>query len=295
MPTKLCECGCNGEAPIATKTAKRDGHVKGEPMRFIRGHKGRVRGMCPPNPIALCQCGCGGEAPIAPQTSKRFGWVKGEPMRYIVGHYARTLSRPLAERFWAMVDKNGPLPSAEAVAVHPEIKGERCWIYGKLGAKHRSIRLEARPRRQVPVYHVAWYLQTGKWPEPQCLHKCDRGGCVRPSHLFEGTQQDNVRDMIKKHRDRIVGSRNLRAKFTDEDIREIRRIGAPCVRHPRKRGTTLLVKRLAERKGATTDHIWAILRNKIWKRSPWANDEQKGNADHIAAVGVGVGLELQSG
>lgn len=36
---KLCECGCGQPAPIAKKTAKRYGHIKGEPVRFIAGHQ----------------------------------------------------------------------------------------------------------------------------------------------------------------------------------------------------------------------------------------------------------------
>lgn len=36
---KLCECGCGEPAPIAGKTAKRYGHVKGEAVRFIAGHQ----------------------------------------------------------------------------------------------------------------------------------------------------------------------------------------------------------------------------------------------------------------
>lgn len=35
---KLCECGCGGAAPIATKTYRKFGHIKGQPTRFIRGH-----------------------------------------------------------------------------------------------------------------------------------------------------------------------------------------------------------------------------------------------------------------
>jgi hypothetical protein len=38
---KLCECGCGQPAPIAKGTSRRDGAIKGEPMRFIRGHNGR--------------------------------------------------------------------------------------------------------------------------------------------------------------------------------------------------------------------------------------------------------------
>ena len=35
---KLCECGCGQPAPIATKNHTRTGAVKGQPVRFIKGH-----------------------------------------------------------------------------------------------------------------------------------------------------------------------------------------------------------------------------------------------------------------
>lgn len=34
----LCECGCGQPAPIANRTNRAKGHIKGEPVRFIRGH-----------------------------------------------------------------------------------------------------------------------------------------------------------------------------------------------------------------------------------------------------------------
>lgn len=34
----LCECGCGEPAPIAQYTCRRDGYVKGEPLRFISQH-----------------------------------------------------------------------------------------------------------------------------------------------------------------------------------------------------------------------------------------------------------------
>ena len=40
--SKLCECGCGNLAPLAKWTDKRLGHIKGMPVRFIKGHNSRV-------------------------------------------------------------------------------------------------------------------------------------------------------------------------------------------------------------------------------------------------------------
>lgn len=36
--TQFCECGCGKPTPIATKTRRERGQVKGEPVRFLLGH-----------------------------------------------------------------------------------------------------------------------------------------------------------------------------------------------------------------------------------------------------------------
>src|SRR5450759_3657672 len=159
--------------------------------------------------------------------------------------------RPLAERFWSKVNKNGPMPSAEAVAVHPEIAGQRCWIYGQNIAKRGGVWVVGRCK-QTMAYHVAWFLETGTWPKPRCLHKCDQPGCVRFSHLFEGTDRDNVADMIAKGRDRVIGARHSQARLTAEQVAEIRRLGQPWVRsgqRHRRHGTAALVRDIAKRFG----------------------------------------------
>jgi len=210
----------------------------------------------------LCECGCGKPTPIAKQTDKRTGRVKGEPARFLHGHSARP---PLAERFWEKVDKNGPLPSAEAIGIYPEIAGQQCWIYGKSSTAHRrSVALGGGYEQNAA--RVAWFLASGRWPEPCALHKCDVGSCVRFSHLFEGTLSENTRDMIRKKRDRIVGARHKLAKFTDDQVAEIRRIGAPWARSGRRRyrGTALLVRRLARRFGVGRGTIEMILKNEIY-------------------------------
>lgn len=67
---KLCECGCGQPAPIANHTRRALGHVKGQPIRFIRGHNGHREDADPVQrgrreaekryPIeGLCENGCG--------------------------------------------------------------------------------------------------------------------------------------------------------------------------------------------------------------------------------------------
>ena len=40
---KLCECGCGNPAPIAKRTRKECNHIKGQPIRFINGHRPRTQ------------------------------------------------------------------------------------------------------------------------------------------------------------------------------------------------------------------------------------------------------------
>ena len=40
-PTGLCQCGCGEPAPIAKRTKSKLVHVKGQPVRFQRGHQFR--------------------------------------------------------------------------------------------------------------------------------------------------------------------------------------------------------------------------------------------------------------
>ncbi len=42
--SRLCECGCGDPTPLASRTRPELGHVKGEPIRFIRNHHRRGAG-----------------------------------------------------------------------------------------------------------------------------------------------------------------------------------------------------------------------------------------------------------
>ena len=61
-------------------------------------------------------------------------------------------------------------------------------------------------------------------PDLLMLHTCDNPRCCRPGHLYQGTQKDNIRDMLAKDRARpLRGEKHPRAKLTAKQVRAIRR------------------------------------------------------------------------
>jgi len=60
-------------------------------------------------------------------------------------------------------------------------------------------------------------------------HHCDNPSCVRPDHLFLGTQADNVQDCVMKGRHKNPsqnGSRNPSAKLKEEDVLMLRQMAS---------------------------------------------------------------------
>lgn len=52
----------------------------------------------------------------------------------------------------------------------------------------------------VVASRASWILHFGDPGELQVCHTCDNPSCVKPDHLFLGTQTDNLRDMADKKR-----------------------------------------------------------------------------------------------
>lgn len=96
-----------------------------------------------------------------------------------------------AARFWAKVNKAGPL--------HPLLQ-TRCWPW--TGSRHRKGYGNAwLDGRGWQAHRAAWALEVGAIPAgTRVLHRCDRRACVRPQHLFIGTDLDNARDRDAKGR-----------------------------------------------------------------------------------------------
>lgn len=75
-------------------------------------------------------------------------------------------------------------------------------------------------------------------PEPEggafALHSCDNPLCVSPAHLRWGSHDDNMADKVARGRAAIQsGEANGRAKLSEAEVLEIRRLAAEGVRSQR--------------------------------------------------------------
>lgn len=90
---------------------------------------------------------------------------------------------PLDERFWDRV-----------------FKTDTCWIWqGTKDAHGYGIIMVDGIRQRAT--RIAYKLTYGEFDESMGMcHHCDHPSCVRPDHLFPGTQKHNMEDCSKKKR-----------------------------------------------------------------------------------------------
>jgi hypothetical protein len=142
-----------------------------------------------------------------------------------------------AARFWSFVVPVGDCWEWTG-AISPQ-------GYGRFGWAMSDVRM---------AHRVAWALTNGPIPaDMHVLHRCDNRPCVRPSHLFLGTNRDNVDDKMAKGR-QSRGETHGRAKLTAPEalaIRVWRIAGYP-------------VARLAEMFGVSEASVSVIANRKKW-------------------------------
>lgn len=171
------------------------------------------------------------------------------PMHYArfrkTGDPTRTKYPPLAERFWAQVDKT---------------QGE-CWLcigtpkeggYGVLSVTGGWPRL---------AHRLSYELEHGMGSAAGLMvcHSCDNPPCVNPAHLFLGTNLDNVRDMQAKGRvsrvTRVAGASHPQAKLNDAEVTAIKR----------QRAAGAKVGDLAAKYGVSASVVTRITNGRAWR------------------------------
>ena len=103
-------------------------------------------------------------------------------------------TRDLA-RFWGKVNCKGPTPDQQ----NPHYTGlGNCWTWlgGTRGKGYGAFRLG---KSKVSTHRLSYFMANGM-TDKCILHRCDNPRCVRPDHLFEGTDSDNAKDRAAKNR-----------------------------------------------------------------------------------------------
>jgi hypothetical protein len=109
-------------------------------------------------------------------------------------------------------------------------KTDSCWLWigHKVYAGYGAIFCGVTGKGNIPAHRASWMIYKGEIPNKLwVLHKCDNPACVNPEHLFLGTCQDNVADMIKKGRkvsNPPKGEKSNFAKFSNDQIKMIRNL-----------------------------------------------------------------------
>jgi hypothetical protein len=149
----------------------------------------------------------------------------------------------LADRLWNQVVK-GQEPDDCWIWIGPvNAKG-----YGSISLGNRQRALGTRGNKRFYSHRLAYELTTGSIPDGMFVcHKCDNPRCCNPAHLFLGTPNDNVQDMISKGR--------KTRKLTEEQVRNIRiRFAA---------GDS--ISKLAIANGVSRETIRAIVSGRTWR------------------------------
>lgn len=185
-----------------------------------------------------------------------------------------------ASKFWAKVDKHGPVPGHES-----ELGS--CWIWtGHTRVDgYATIRVgHANQGKRMFVHRFSWELQYDPIPKDLSVcHRCDTPLCVRPDHLFVGTIADNNVDMRSKGRarggpgpngaNRQWGEQASNRKLTWDQVEAIRR---------EWNGTLARANELAVKYGVYPNQVRRVAKGYSWTSGPGG----KSNGEPAAMVAM---------
>lgn len=120
--------------------------------------------------------------------------------------------KSMQERFWEKVDICGE---------------DECWEWLAYRDRKGYGKFRTGQTYMPTAHRISWMLCRGDIPEGILVcHTCDNRGCMNPSHLFLGTNTDNLQDMVRKGRStrgRVFhyGETHPMARLSDKEVDEI--------------------------------------------------------------------------
>lgn len=133
-----------------------------------------------------------------------------------------------------------------------------CWLwlkssdangYGQMTIQYKSVK----------AHRLSYMMFVGPIAKGLLVcHHCDNGMCIRPDHLFLGTDLDNRMDCIAKGRfNPNKGESNGRAKLKEENVR--------FIREERGKRPRLKIRELAAMFKISPTIIKGVARRTMWK------------------------------
>jgi hypothetical protein len=157
------------------------------------------------------------------------------------------------------VNPDHNINSSESIHLYVNKTGiNGCWIWTRIGSISKKGYGTFQIKGKIKYVHRIFYEKyKGKIPKKMCVcHKCDVPLCCNPDHLFLGTQQENIKDMINKKRDKkSKGEDHKNCIMSEEHAKEIKT----------KFKDGLSIKEIYHLYMYSYSSIWKICKNRSWK------------------------------
>lgn len=142
----------------------------------------------------------------------------------------------------------------ERLLAHAKPEGDCIvWTSKRDARGYGRVRWRGRTRR---AHRVLYEVEFGPIAEGLVVcHVCDNPPCIKPTHLFVGTQADNIADMVRKGR---LGPRSPKRKLTADLVLLIRKWVAG--------GASL--RQLSKSLGIHHTTIGSAARRETWRHLP---------------------------
>ena len=143
--------------------------------------------------------------------------------------------------FWSKVDRSG-----------------ECWLWTACRDSAGYGRFRVNKAGKLDGAHrISYEIAHGPIPKGMLVcHVCDVKTCVKPSHLFLGTDKDNAYDYYTKYGHPTNGERNGMVKLTRNQVKAIRILMASKQFKP---------KHIAPIFNISKDYVYSIAKGTFWR------------------------------